>query len=123
MKDHGNPVWKEQPPALTRRRLLAGIGAVALTPVLRAASAAGGAHHTVMIEGLMFKPPQLSVKRGDRITWVNKDPFPHTVTADGAFDSHEIAPDKSWSYVANKAGNYAYRCTLHNTMTAHLIVS
>jgi plastocyanin len=63
------------------------------------------------------------VKRGDRITWVNNDLFPHDVRADGVFDSHEIAPSKSWSYVANRAGNYAYRCTLHPTMTARLIVT
>ena len=122
-KDHTAPVAREQPSTLTRRRLLAGVGALALAPALRAAEASGAAHHTVTLEGMMFKPPQLSVKRGDRITWVNKDLFPHTVTADGVFDSHEIAPEKSWSYVANRAGNYAYRCTLHPTMNARLIVT
>lgn len=121
--DHTAPVANEQPPTLNRRRLLAGAGALALAPMLRAAEASGGTHHTVTIEGMMFKPPQLSVKRGDRITWVNNDLFPHTVTADGVFDSHEIAASKSWSYVANRAGNYAYRCTLHPTMNARLIVT
>ena len=119
-----DPTREEPPPTLTRRRLLAGAGALALAPALSAADASsGGTHHTVTLEGMMFKPPQLSVKRGDRITWVNKDLFPHTVTADGVFDSHEIAPNKSWSYVASRAGNYVYRCTLHPTMTARLIVA
>jgi len=121
--DHTTPVEKERPPTLTRRRLLVAAGALALAPVLRAGEASGGTHRTVTIEGMMFKPPQLSVKRGDRITWVNNDLFPHTVTAAGVFDSHEIAASKSWSYVASRAGNYAYRCTLHPTMNARLIVT
>jgi plastocyanin len=27
------------------------------------------------------------MKRGDTIGWINKAPFPHTVTAKGVFDS------------------------------------
>jgi plastocyanin len=112
----------EQPPVLSRRLLLFQAGALALAPAL--AGAAGAKRHTVTIEGLMFQPPTLTVNRGDRINWVNKDLFPHTVTANGgAFDSHEIAPGASWSYVAGKAGEYAYRCTLHPTMVARLTVA
>lgn len=82
-----------------------------------------GQKHTVIIEGMSFKPQVLAVKRGDRITWVNKDPFPHTVTSTaGKFDSHQIAPDGSWTYVARKAGEYDYVCTLHVTMKAKLEV-
>ena len=40
----------------------------------------------------------MTAKRGDTIVWVNKDPFPHTATAKGVFDSHEIAAGKSWKY-------------------------
>ena len=112
----------EQPPAMSRRQLLLQAGALAFAPAL--ADAAAATQHTVTIEGLMFKPPILAVSRGDRINWVNKDLFPHTVTADGgAFDSHQIAPGGSWSYVAGKTGEYAYRCTLHPTMAARLTVA
>ncbi len=94
-----------------------------MVPALAEAGAASAARHTVTIEGMMFKPVQLSVKRGDRITWVNADLFPHTVTADGVFDSQDIGARKSWSYVASRAGSFAYRCKLHPTMTAHLTVT
>ena len=113
----------QQPPTFTRRRLLIGAGALTVAATLARAGAAAAKEHTLTIEGMTFKPLQLTVKRGDRITWVNKDLFPHTVTADGLFDSQDIAPDKSWSYVAVKAGNHAYRCKLHPTMTARLIVT
>lgn len=72
---------------------------------------------------MRYVPQTVTVRVGDRITWVNKDPFPHTVTAtDGRFDSHQIAPDGSWSYVARKAGEYDYVCTLHVTMKGRVLV-
>jgi len=77
----------------------------------------------VTIENLEFSPKQLTVRRGDRIVWVNKDLFPHTATADGhAFDSRSIAPNASWTYVAGKPGEYPYGCTFHPTMKATLTV-
>ena len=78
--------------------------------------------HTVVIDGLKFDPATLTVARGDTVVWVNKDPFPHTVTSQGAFDSHDIPADKSWKYVARKAGDYDYICTLHPNMHGKLTV-
>ena len=90
---------------------------------LAASAAAGpGASHTVTIENLQFNPQALTVQRGDRIVWVNKDLFPHTVTADKVFDSGSIASNASWSYVATKSGEYAYSCTFHPTMKGKLKV-
>lgn len=82
-----------------------------------------GHAHKVIIEGLRYNPQVLVVRRGERITWINKDPIPHTVTAaNGIFDSHSIAPDGSWTYVARKAGEYDYACTFHVTMKGRLEV-
>ena len=88
-----------------------------------AADAAKAAAHSVAIDGTSFQPAVLTVKAGDTVTWTNKDPFPHTVTStSGAFDSHEIAPGKSWKYSAAKKGEFAYICLLHPTMKATLKV-
>lgn len=84
-----------------------------------AASAAG---RTVVIEGVKYEPETLTVKRGETVTWINKDPFPHTVTASGVFDSHSIPPNRSWRYTAHKAGEFAYSCTLHPNMKGTLKV-
>jgi plastocyanin len=79
--------------------------------------------HTVVIENMQFSPAELRVQRGERIVWVNKDLFPHTVTAvSHAFDSGSIAANSSWTYVARKAGEYAYGCTFHPTMKGTLKV-
>jgi len=87
-----------------------------------AADAAKSVTHTVVIDGVKYVPEALTVKRGDTVIWVNKDPFPHTVTASGAFDSHDIAAGKSWKFTPRKAGDYAYTCTLHPNMNGMLKV-
>ena len=91
--------------------LLGGIDAVAAP-----------ATHTVVIEGLAYKPATLVVKRGDTIVWTNRDPYPHTVTDKGVFDSRSIAPAASWRYKATKAGEYPYTCTFHPNMLGTLRV-
>jgi len=78
--------------------------------------------HTVEIDGVKYVPATLTVKRGDTVTWVNKDPFPHTVTAPGAFDSKDIPVGGKWKYVARKAGTYDYICTYHPNMKGVLKV-
>ncbi|BAO91631.1 Blue type 1 copper domain protein (plasmid) [Caballeronia cordobensis] len=96
---------------------------LAFAGMLALSSEAAGATFVVVIEQMRFEPPALTIARGDRVVWVNKDLFPHTATADKkAFDSRGIAPDASWSYVAHDAGRYTYSCTLHPTMHAVLNV-
>ena len=87
-----------------------------------AADTAKPVTHTVVIDGVKYVPEALTVKRGDTVIWVNKDPFPHTVTASGAFDSHDISAGKSWKFTPRKAGDYAYTCTLHPNMNGMLKV-
>jgi plastocyanin len=86
-------------------------------------AAAAAPPHRVVIENVQFSPQSLIVKSGERITWVNKDLFPHTATADAkSFDSRAIAPNASWTWVAGKPGTYAYGCTFHPTMKGTVTV-
>ncbi len=79
--------------------------------------------HVVVMEALRFSPPVIEVAAGDTVIWKNKDPFPHTVTAENRrFDSGEIAANRSWKFRAGKKGDYSYVCTLHPTMKGRLVV-
>lgn len=87
------------------------------------ASDLGPATHTVIIEGVQFSPAALTVRAGDAVTWINRDPFPHTATSDGGrFDSHAIEPGQSWTFTPRKAGVISYGCTYHPTMKGTLRV-
>ena len=79
--------------------------------------------HTIVIDAVDYAPKQLTVKSGDTIVWVNKDLYPHTVTAeDGSFDSGPIAGGKSWTHTVKAKGDVPYVCTLHVTMVGMLHV-
>lgn len=107
--------------ACTRR--LALIRTLSLLSVgISASAVARPATHTVIIEALAYKPAALTVKRGDVVVWTNKDPYPHTVTAQGVFDSKSIAPGGTWKYTANKTGDFPYTCTFHPNMKGTLRV-
>ena len=91
--------------------------------VFPAAVLAAGKTHTVTIEGMKFAPERLEVAAGDTVVWTNKDVVPHTVTASGArVESGELAPNKSWRFVARKKGEMAYICRLHPVMKGVLVV-
>jgi len=79
--------------------------------------------HTVTIENMVFNPPELTVNKGDTVIWINKDFFPHTVTAEnGSYDSKPINVGKKWKYVAKRTGTSEYKCSLHPTMHGRLII-
>lgn len=88
--------------------------------VLTAALAAGMPE--VKIEGLKYAPENLTVKRGDTVTWRNADVVPHTATAKGKFDSGNIAPGQSVSRKMDQPGEFDYVCTYHPGMKAKLVV-
>jgi plastocyanin len=100
----------------------ASIVAFAFAATVSSIDGAQAAEHVVTIEGVKFEPAAITLSRGDTVTWVNKDPFPHTVTARGAFDSGEIAAGKSWKLTSRVAGTFEYVCTLHPNMKGTLIV-
>lgn len=77
--------------------------------------------HTVLMEGMEFRPEALTVRVGDSIVWVNKDLVPHTATTD-RFDSGTIPAGKSWKYTVGAKGEFPYGCTFHPTMRGALRV-
>lgn len=78
--------------------------------------------HTVVIKATSYTPQAVTARRGDTVVWINEDPFPHTVTAAGTFDSKSIAAGGSWKYRPLRAGEFAYTCVFHPNMKGTLSV-
>jgi len=78
---------------------------------------------TARIVQFAFVAASLDVPAGTRVTWLNDDPAPHTVTADGgAFDSRQLDPGASFSVVLDTPGTFAYHCEIHPTMVGTVLV-
>ena len=75
------------------------------------------------ISNFAFGKPELRVKTGTRVRWLNDDQLEHTVTAaDGSFNSGLIAPGKRFERVFELAGSYSYACMPHPFMKGKVIV-
>ena len=71
-----------------------------------------------------FSTPEVTVKPGTTVTWINHDDDAHTVTStSNAFRSPGLDTDESFSFTFTTPGTYEYFCTLHPLMTGKVIVT
>jgi plastocyanin len=97
--------------------------ALAAGLALASATIAAGKSHQVVVEGMKFVPERLELAAGDSVTWINRDPVPHTVTnAAKAVESGTIAPNGRWRYVVRRKGDIDYVCRFHPGMRGTLTV-
>jgi plastocyanin len=81
------------------------------------------AEFDVAIEGYAYIPAEITISVGSTVTWYNKDPDIHTVTAqEGTFDSGNMARGDTFSYTFEAIGTFEYYCIPHPYMTAKVIV-
>ena len=79
----------------------------------------------VVIDNFAFSPREITVAPGTRVTWVNHDDVPHTVTSSAkprAFASQALDTDDRFEHVFTKPGVYEYFCAVHPKMTAKVVV-
>ena len=82
------------------------------------AGGTGGTAESVNIDNFTFAPTPLSVPKGTRVTWTNKDDIPHTVVdTGGRFKSSVLDTDQTWNFDFREPGTYEYFCSLHPHMT------
>jgi plastocyanin len=79
---------------------------------------------TVVIQNFHFKPAHITIKRGTRVRWINRDSAPHTVTANkaGSFDSGHLRHGQRYSHTFKTAGKKAYHCEIHPFMRGSVVV-
>ncbi|HZP51039.1 cupredoxin domain-containing protein [Actinocrinis sp.] len=94
--------------------------------VADAAATAATSASTIEIKNYAFAPKSATVATGVKVTWVNEDSVPHTVTSKSgpaSFDSGQINPGASYSAIFMTAGTYSYYCIDHPQMVATITVT
>lgn len=103
------------------RRIRVALALLAGAPFATLAIAAGapaGTSVDLEITKFAFAPKEITVAPGTRVTWVNRDEVPHTVTgSDKSFASTGLDTDDRFEHVFSTEGDYSYICTLHPFMT------
>jgi plastocyanin len=106
------------------RALLASVLATALVLAVSGCSGttgSGGGGNTVVESNKQFSPASLTLQVGDVVTFSNQDTVPHHVFVDTA-DLGEQAPGASVSWTATANGTFAFRCSIHPSMTGQIVV-
>lgn len=77
----------------------------------------------VKIDNFFFGPQTVTVPVGTKVTWVNQDDIPHTVTSDTKlFTSRALDTDQQFSFTFTTPGTNNYYCSMHPKMTGQVIV-
>jgi len=114
--------------ALAAAALLAGCGGGddETSTTGKAATASAGATDTIRIKNFIYDPDPVTVKAGQKVTVVNEDGSPHTITEEGpspSFDSDTVKGGASGSITFEKAGTFKYLCVFHPTMKGTVTVT
>ena len=78
----------------------------------------------IEIKDFAFNPQTITVKSGEKITWINRDEEPHTiVSVEKQFKkSSALDTDQEFSIIAGAPGTYEYFCSVHPKMTGTIVV-
>jgi plastocyanin len=115
--------------------LLMTVAALALVSTLFVVSVAGAHKHptaaahkhptrTVLIQNFSFKPANITIKRGTKVIWINRDSTAHTATANNgrSFDSGRLGTGQRFSHTFKRAGKKSYHCEIHPDMRGSVVV-
>jgi plastocyanin len=120
---------------MRRMILLMTVAALVLVSTLLVMSAAGAHKHptaraqkhptrTVLIKDFRFSPSKITIERGTKVRWINKDTSPHTATANNgrSFDSGRLGSGQRFSHTFRRAGKKPYHCEIHPHMKGSITV-
>lgn len=76
---------------------------------------------TINLKAVRYNPNQIIISPGTMVTWVNQDVFEHFVNSDPhpshnaylKLNSLDIPPQKTFSFIFDEPGEYAFHCSAH----------
>src|SRR6266571_3725904 len=96
----------------------------ALAGEMKEADTTGNQQNRIEIKDFAFNPQVLTVKSGEKITWINRDEEPHlVVSVEKQFKkSGPLDTDQEYTITAGAPGTYTYFCSIHPKMTGKIVV-
>jgi plastocyanin len=72
--------------------------------------------HTIVQSGRAFHPGEVTVNRGESLTFTNNDEFIHQIFVFGLFDSEEKSPGENLTESFTQTGTFEVHCHIHPKM-------
>ena len=103
---------------------ISGFSVLALAGEMKDTGRGGPDQNKIEIKDFAFNPQTITVKSGEKVTWINRDEEPHTVVSvEKQFKkSSALDTDQEFTITAGAAGTYTYYCSVHPKMTGTIIV-
>jgi plastocyanin len=76
----------------------------------------------VSIVDFSFRPANLTIAAGSKVTFSNGSNVTHTATRGGSFDTGLVKPGKSATVHFGQKGTFRYHCEIHPSMHGKIVV-
>jgi plastocyanin len=134
-EQHQQKEGEEEVRLVRRIILLMTVATLVVVSTLLFVSASGAHKHptakaqkhptrTLLIKNFSFKPANITIKRGTKVRWINKDSTAHTATANNgrSFDSGRLGKGQSYTHTFKSVGKKPYHCEIHPDMKGTITV-
>jgi plastocyanin len=103
---------------------ITGFSVMAVAGEMKDTGSSGAGQNKIEIKDFAFNPQTITVKSGEKITWINRDEEPHTVVSvEKQFKkSTALDTDQQFTITAGASGTYTYFCSVHPKMTGTIVV-
>lgn len=103
---------------------ITGFSVMAVAGEMKDTGNSGAGQNKIEIKDFAFNPQTITVKSGEKITWINRDEEPHTVVSvEKQFKkSTALDTDQQFTITAGAPGTYTYFCSVHPKMTGTIVV-
>ena len=103
---------------------ITGFSVMAVAGEMKDTGSSGAGQNKIEIKDFAFNPQTITVKSGEKITWINRDEEPHTVASVEKQFKKSIAldTDQEFTVVTGSPGTYSYFCSVHPKMTGTIVV-
>jgi plastocyanin len=104
---------------------ITGFSVMAVAGEMKDTGSSGAGQNKIEIKDFAFNPQTITVKSGEKITWINRDEEPHTVVSvEKQFKkSTALDTDQQFAITAGAPGTYTYFCSVHPKMTGTIVVA
>lgn len=75
----------------------------------------------VEMKNFSFNPASVTIKKGGKVTWTNRDSANHTVVGEG-WQSEPLGSGQTFEKTFGEAGTFDYHCSIHPSMTGKVVV-
>lgn len=100
------------------------LSGLALNGEMKDPDSPGNKQNRIEIKDFAFNPQTITIKAGEKVTWINRDDEPHTVVSvEKQFKkSTALDTDQEFTITASAPGTYTYFCSVHPKMTGTIVV-